>query len=310
MKQAQIPSQTIQTLFLFIVLIFSPQRNKYVIADGNFQVDDIENDSPSSSNGFSFTSESYNYKRHAPPSYIEGTVNWEKLDPTNDAPTFPPRHSHATCVFKCPYESSNDHDGNDTKMSSAKKCVWLTGGRTDKYRTFDLRMEDRKADIWWSEDGANWNQVTEVYGDFLQGIGNYNAKVGGEVAPWYSRYGHSMDAVDVDGDGEGDLMVLMGGFNPLPSNDIWISPNGTTWFFERFALWSERSYHATTILKNRLLVVGGTPLNNEVWSGYIVRDTSQRSGYRIGWTQLVEDGKAPWAPRYDWIHSFLLCHIM
>ena len=70
-------------------------------------------------------------------------------------------------------------------------------------------MEDRTADIWWSEDGSSWNKAMEIYGDFIQGIGNFDAKVGGEVAPWYSRYGHSMDAIDTDGDGTNDLMVLM-----------------------------------------------------------------------------------------------------
>lgn len=251
--------------------------------------------------GFSFTNESYDFYRPAPPSYIEGTINWQKLSPSTGSPTFSPRHSHATCVFKCPNTNSNEtnDDGKETKTKTKpKQCIWLTGGRTEPYRTFDLRMEDRKADIWWSEDGANWNQVTEVYGDFLQGVGNSNAKVGGEVAPWFSRYGHSMDAVDTDGDGINDVMVLMGGFNPLPSNDIWISPNGTTWFFEQYARWSGRSYHATSIFKNRLLVAGGSPLSNEVWSGYVVKDSSQRSGYRIGWKELVQDGKAPWAPRY------------
>ena len=247
--------------------------------------------------GFSFTNESYNYKRPAPPSYVEGITNWERLTPTNGSPTFSPRHSHATCIFKCPTTTTTTTTTDNTDTKKDKPCIWITGGRTELYRTFDLQKEDRKADIWWSEDGANWNQVTEIYGDFRQSIGNYNAKVGGEVAPWYSRYGHSLDTIDVDGDGIHDLMILMGGYNPLPSNDIWITTNGTMWFFERFAVWSGRAYHATTVFKNRLLVVGGTPLNNEVWSGYVVRDSTQRSGFRIGWTQLVKDGKAPWAPR-------------
>ena len=235
-------------------------------------------------NGYSLTNESFNYKRPSPPSLVEGTINWKRLSP--DGPNiFSPRHSHATCVFKCPNDSN-------------KNCIWLTGGRTELYRTFNLQMEDRTADIWWSEDGSSWNKAMEIYGDFIQGIGNFDAKVGGEVAPWYSRYGHSMDAIDTDGDGTNDLMVLMGGLSPMPSNDIWISPNGTTWFFERNAVWSERAYHATTVFKNRLLVMGGTPLNNEVWSGYFIRDSSQRGGYRIGWSRQVDNSETSWAPRY------------
>jgi hypothetical protein len=44
-------------------------------------------------------------------------------------------------------------------------------------------MENENSDIWWSKDGANWNQITEIYGDFLQGIGNEDAKIGGSTAP-------------------------------------------------------------------------------------------------------------------------------
>jgi hypothetical protein len=158
-------------------------------------------------------------------------------------------------------------------------------------------MEDRRADIWWSEDGATWNKVMKIHGDFLQGVGNYDAKVGGEIAPWYSRYGHSLDVVDTDGDGIDDIMILMGGNTPMPSNDIWISPNGTTWFFERYADWSERAYHATAVFNKRLWVMGGTPLNNEIWSGFVVKDFTQRGGYRIWWTQQSANLNIPWAPR-------------
>ena len=254
------------------------------------ETDNIEN------RAFSFTKESFGFlKRPSPPHIVEGTVNWERLIPDNSdnkgdqasatRAMFSPRHSHATCVFKCPNDPT-------------KNCIWLTGGRTELYRTYNLQMEDRAADIWWSEDGANWNKVMNINGDFLQGVGNYDAKIGGEVAPWYSRYGHSLDVIDTNGDGVDDLMVLMGGFNPTPSNDIWISPNGTTWFFERYADWSERGYHATAVFNKRLWIMGGTPLNNEVWSGFIVKDSSQRGGYRIWWTLQVGNGKAPWAPRY------------
>jgi hypothetical protein len=234
-------------------------------------------------NGFSLTNESFSFRRPSPPSLVEGTINWERLV-SNGPAMFSPRHSHATCTFKCPHKANTD-------------CIWLTGGRTELYRTFNLQMEDRTSDIWWSEDGKIWNKVMEVTGDFIQGIGNFDAKIGGEVAPWYSRYGHSLDAIDTDGDGIDDLMVLMGGFSPMPSNDIWISPNGTTWFYESNASWKERAYHATAVFKNRLWVMGGTPLNNEVWSGYFVKDPSQRGGYKIGWSLQTDEGKAPWAPR-------------
>jgi hypothetical protein len=82
--------------------------------------------------------------------------------------------------------------------------------------------------------------VLDITGDFLYGVGNYDAKIGGEVAPWYGRFGHSLDAIDIDDDSIDDILLLMGGFNPIASNDVWISTNGTSWFFVHYADWPER----------------------------------------------------------------------
>ena len=143
-------------------------------------------------------------------------------------PSFTPRHSHATCVFKCP---DNTPD----------VCIWLTGGYSKEHRTFNLVMEHENSDVWWSKDGANWTQVTKLLGDFLPGIGNGDAKVGGYVAPWYSRYGHTLNAIDTDNDGHADIMILAGGFSPLPSNDAWLTTDGITWHFEGYAPWPKRA---------------------------------------------------------------------
>lgn len=81
-------------------------------------------------NGYWLTNESYSYHRMSP-SKIMGTVNWERLK--SDGPeVFSPRHSHASCIFHCPHDSS-------------KQCMWLTGGRTEPFKTFNLEMEDRTA---------------------------------------------------------------------------------------------------------------------------------------------------------------------
>ena len=236
-------------------------------------------------NGYSLTTQSYtDYLRPNFP--LNGTINWKHLSPSQQAKThFSPRHSHATAVFPCPFEE------RDTQ------CIWVTGGRTEPYRTFNLRTEDRTADVWYSKDGIEWNQVMELDGDFLLGIGNDDAKPRSTVAPWYSRYGHSMDAIDTDGDGEKDILVLMGGFTPIPMNDVWISSNGLSWFFERNAAWTERAYHATAVFDGELFVMGGTPMSNDVWSGRFVRNNDERAGYRIDWKRRVANGKAPWAPR-------------
>ena len=152
--------------------------------------------------------------RDSPKAPIPGTQNWKKL--LQGQRHFTPRHSHATCIFPCP------------SPSVQKDCIWLTGGYSDTYRTFNLELSERNADVWFSEDGSEWNPVLNLDGDFIQGVGNYDAKVGGAVAPWYSRYGHSLNAMDANGDGIPDVMILTGGFNPIVSNDVWISTNGTT----------------------------------------------------------------------------------
>lgn len=45
----------------------------------------------------------------------------------------------------------------------------------------------------------------------------------------YERYGHSLNAVDTDGDGLDDMMVLLGGYASSPSNDMWVTEDGVHW---------------------------------------------------------------------------------
>jgi hypothetical protein len=230
--------------------------------------------------GYSLTVENLRIERKFPP--LEGTVNWKLLQKSREM--FSPRHSHATCVFRCPHNPT-------------RKCLWLTGGATQPYRTWNLNMEDRASDVWYSEDGSNWFKVKNITGDFLDGVGNFDAKIGSDVAPWYSRFGHSLDTLDVDGDGNDDFMVLMGGYEPTVSNDVWISPNGTVWNFVGYAPWPERAYHATFKMNGDVYIAGGTPLSNDVWKGRFAPDETSRSGYNMTWTQEVKDGDAAWAPR-------------
>ena len=137
----------------------------------------------------------------------------------------------------------------------------------------------------------------ELYGDFLQGVGKWDAKVGGYAAPWYSRFGHSLNALDGDGDGTADVMVLAGGFNPMPSNDVWITKDGSVWNFDGFAPWPKRAYHGSAIFQRKLWIIGGTPLTNDVWVGHLVKEISRDSGYKIAWNQKLPPNEAPWAPR-------------
>ena len=144
------------------------------------------------------------------------------------------------------------------------------------YRTFDMGMSDKNADVWWSKDGKSWNKMTTLKGDFEFGLGNWDAKVPGYVAPWYSRFGHSLNAIDSNNDGITDMMILAGGDSPIPSNDVWISPDGESWFFDGYAPWSERSHHAATVFKGELWILGGAPLTNDVWAGRLI--ANRKSG--------------------------------
>jgi hypothetical protein len=116
--------------------------------------------------------------------------------------------------------------------------------------------ENENSDVWWSRDGETWNQVTDLDGDFSRGIGNWDAKPGSYVAPWFSRYGHSLDALDGDGDGSADVMVLIGGNSPMPSNDVWITRNGKYWNYDGKASFSARAYHASVVYNKKLYILG------------------------------------------------------
>lgn len=151
-------------------------------------------------------------------------------------------------------------------------------------------------------------------GDYTDGIGNFDASFPGKrpVAPWYSRFGHSLDAIDMghrslSEEGEKDAMVLLGGYNPEPSNDVWITTDGVTWAFNGYAPFTERGWHSTAIFRGEIYVVGGAPLTNDIWVGNLtVKDDSMynithHTAYDLTmiWKQKVKymDADIPFSPR-------------
>lgn len=101
--------------------------------------------------------------------------------------------------------------------------------------TWDLADAYSVADVWSSATGAIWTRGLPGQGVLTGDYWAQNEDVlqypGGSVAPWYARYGHSLDAIDIDHDGEPDMMILCGGYATSPSNDVWVTLDGIHWMY-------------------------------------------------------------------------------
>ena len=65
---------------------------------------------------------------------------------------------------------------------------------------FNLAFTERNADVWYSKYGEEWFQVDNMQGDFLNGVGNFDALHKDKTAPWFGRYGHTLDALERSAD--------------------------------------------------------------------------------------------------------------
>eukprot|EP01038_Epipyxis_sp_PR26KG_P013274 gene13274-17787_t len=213
----------------------------------------------------------------------KSSPNWELIIPSNGV-KFAGRNAHASCVFK--------------------GKIWVTGGKCDQFTEYDLLFSYKRADVWYTDDGVLWTQVVKLLGDFY--AQNNDVQQPGDHAPWYARYGHTLDAIDIDNDNEDDLMILTGGYASSPSNDVWVTPDGINWIYTGLAPWSPRAWHSTTIFKKKLWLMGGTPLNNEVWylDSVVYDDTRitpltrslyNNYTYKLTWHKI--EMETPWSPR-------------
>jgi hypothetical protein len=133
-----------------------------------------------------------------------------------------------------------------------------------------------------------------LWGDFY--LQNYDAVIPGPLAPWWERFGHTLNTVEATAaDGMPiQMMVLSGGFTPEPHNDVWVSPDGSEWRFAGYAPWSGRAWHASAVFAGKLVVTGGTPLSNDVWVMDRLYQTDE-GPWAMEWTQL--SAASPWSPR-------------
>jgi len=100
-------------------------------------------------------------------------------------------------------------------------------------------------DVWCSEDGANWTQVTDA-------------------APWKPRLWFSSLVYR-------DRMWVLGGWSKENENfgDVWYSKDGKNWTeLKSEVIWTNRHEHSAYVFKDKLWVAGGYAdvLNSEVWT--------------------------------------------
>ena len=123
-------------------------------------------------------------------------------------------------------------------------------------------------DIWNSEDGMQWNQVTES-------------------AEWSPR--RSMSVVFFK-----DKLWMFGGWGPTTgyTNDIWSSVDGTHWTQEiKNAEWSVREGQLVEIFQDKIWLIGGVNYDN--------RETKNDVWYSEDGTTWTEVEDIPWKSRWD-----------
>ena len=103
-------------------------------------------------------------------------------------------------------------------------------------------------DVWCSEDGTNWTQVTDE-------------------APWGPRLWFSSVVYR-------DRMWVIGGWSQAQDNfgDVWYSRDGTNWTqLQSDIIWKSRHEHSAYVFKDKLWIAGGhaRPLDSDVWSLHV-----------------------------------------
>jgi len=165
--------------------------------------------------------------------------------------------------------TENFYDHSDTMV---KNDVWSSiDGRTWQQRTAHAQWSKRahaqavvyddkiwimggglwhpqhvaRNDVWCSEDGINWNQVTAA-------------------APWQPRLWFSSVVYR-------DRMWVLGGWSRENGNfgDVWYTRDGKNWTELRsHSIWDNRHEHSAYVFRDRIWVAGGCGdvLDSEVWS--------------------------------------------
>jgi N-acetylneuraminic acid mutarotase len=171
--------------------------------------------------------------------------------------------------------------------------IWVMGGQT--LPQFAPAEERFFNDVWCTEDGVEWQQVTAsapwaprgmtggsvVFRDrmWLLGGGTYDtpqkptrlfyndvwSSPDGvhwdrvlEAAPWHPRQYHDVAVFD-------DRMWVMEGWNQANRNDVWYSADGVTWHELPNTPWAPRHAASVFIYDNALWMVAGNNMFPDVW---------------------------------------------
>ena len=149
--------------------------------------------------------------------------------------------------------------------------IWVMGGQT--IPNFADADEVFHNDVWSSDDGVNWTQVTEH-------------------APWVPRGMIGGAAVH-----DNRMWILGGGTYDTPTtpmrnfyNDVWSSDDGINWEqHTAHAPWTPRQYHEVAAFDDHLWVL----------EGYATESGNRRDVWYspdgVNWTELPD---TPWAPRH------------
>ncbi len=146
--------------------------------------------------------------------------------------------------------------------------IWIIGGSDGSL----------KNDVWSSDDGVIWTEVT----------------ASATTPRWSSRYGHSSVVFN------GKIWVI-GGRDGSNKNDVWSSDDGVNWTEVTASAttprWSGRYSHSSVVFNDKIWVLGGNTVSrqNDVWS----------SDDGVIWTEVTASATTPrWSGRYS--HSSLV----
>lgn len=127
----------------------------------------------------------------------------------------------------------------DAQVVVFRDKLWLMGGGS--WNPVNVPRND----VWCSEDGVRWTQVTEA-------------------AEWPPRIWHSVVAYR-------DRLWVMAGWSRANGNfgDVWYSQDGKAWTrMESDVIWQNRHAQTAYVFKDRIWVVGGYAdvLDSQVWT--------------------------------------------